>query len=324
MKLLIYIPTYNRNKLLYKQIDIISQEPELNSGFASLIINDNKSFEQINISRYQSKNIFFNENISNIGGNANISLGFLLSKNYDYLWILSDNDTIKKGSLSIIKKEILSDFKFDLLVFDANHKEKSDYLIKSNESFDLLNTGALDLISNTIYSTKSISNFIESAFYFHNSSFPHLAIILSKLKNDKSIKVRAIQRGLIHDFEKNLIHDYEKKDTSMFNGYGFAIAGYPLLLHLMEDKIAEKYAISWTKKWGVSFFYNYKNFPLNSAASFGVLKNIKSFKLKYLLITRYLYACAYRKHIKLLKIIFPKKLLTQFSKIAGIYFGKVH
>jgi hypothetical protein len=324
MKLLIYIPTYNRNKLLYRQIDIISQEPELISGFASLMINDNRSCEKINIFKYCSKNIFLNENISNIGGNANISLGFLLSKNYDYLWILSDNDTIKKGSLSIIKNEILSDFKFDLLVFDQNKKEKSDYLIKSNENFDLLNTGVLDLISNTIYSTKSISNFIEAAFYFHNSSFPHLAIILSKLKNDKLIKVRTIQRSLIHDYEKNLAHDYEKKDTSMFNGYGFAIAGNPILLHLMEEKIAEKYAISWTKKWGVSFFYHYDDFPLNSAASLYMLKNLKSLKLKYLLITKYFYAYAYRKLINLLKIIFPKKLLAYFSKVAGIYIGKVH
>jgi glycosyltransferase involved in cell wall biosynthesis len=107
------IPTYNRCKYLEKSLDrIISQILNLEIAI-ELLISDNCSTDGTNklVSKFleQYKFLKYYRNETNLGlvGNVVNCIGLASG---DYLWILGDDDHIDSNALSIITKEISSQY----------------------------------------------------------------------------------------------------------------------------------------------------------------------------------------------------------------------
>lgn len=102
----ICIPTYNRCRYLPETLDsILSQAtPEV-----EIVISDNASTDatQKVVAEYTTKykNIYYERAESNKGPDANFLRVVSLAKG-DYCWLLSDDDTVKPGSISKILQEI--------------------------------------------------------------------------------------------------------------------------------------------------------------------------------------------------------------------------
>jgi GT2 family glycosyltransferase len=103
IQLLIYIPTFNRPDALTKQLSSLVPQIARYQENVRVIVRDNCSdndaLSVLKIKYHDHKNIFFEENFGNIGGNANIALGFIFAKKDEFLWILSDNDLISHNAI---------------------------------------------------------------------------------------------------------------------------------------------------------------------------------------------------------------------------------
>ena len=99
----IYIPTYNRGKLLEENLStILPQFQEYN--FPVFVLDDSSQDDTEEMVRNFEKrfnNIFYIRNASNSGLYLNI-LKCLAMANTKYLWLMGDDDAISKGSLETI------------------------------------------------------------------------------------------------------------------------------------------------------------------------------------------------------------------------------
>ena len=266
-KLIIYIPTFNRPNSLKKQLNIIVGQLPVPNLNVEIIVRDNCSYNY-NFSEllemYDRKYVKYYRNITNIHGNANIILGFLEASENDFLWILSDNDIICNDSLIKIEKFISSDI--DLIVSDkdcVNPKIDSFLWDENLEVKYLWNHG---LISNTIYNLKRIKNYIKLGFYYHNSSFPHLAVILVFLKMEKNIKYQILPQ--------NYFHNYTEDSSENLGDYSLSMVGMPILLPLVTKKQQKIFSLEWIKYRGVYFHLHKEKFPF-------LYRNTKFLLLKY-------------------------------------------
>jgi glycosyltransferase involved in cell wall biosynthesis len=252
-RLVIYIPTYNRPQMLKKQLDRILEQVPISDLNIKVIVRDNcssnyslKEFSQ----GYIDKPIIFKQNSTNIGGNPNIAIGFLEAETDDFLWILSDNDLIAKNCIKNIKKYIRSDV--DIITTEKESK------LPINVKINLLNILDLErifnnhsLISNTIYNLNSIKLFIENAFFYQTSSFPHLAVIIGCIEK-KQLNYQILPCFYFHDSTMDV---YDNK-----GGYVLSMTAMPTLIPLLPEKSKVLFANGWIKDNIVLFHLHRHNF----------------------------------------------------------------
>ena len=104
-KLYIYIPTFNREVELNEQLQaLVRASRHIDRSQVFIHVNDNNStYSTEHIETFCSDNdIKYTKNPANLGGNANILLGFIHAHSAEYLWILSDNDLVTDKSLTKI------------------------------------------------------------------------------------------------------------------------------------------------------------------------------------------------------------------------------
>ena len=79
-KLFIYIPTYNRPEAIQMQLRALAPQVAKYPSEVRVMVNDNAStkysYDEMVKDYIQYENIHFHRNGGNIGGNANIALGF--------------------------------------------------------------------------------------------------------------------------------------------------------------------------------------------------------------------------------------------------------
>lgn len=231
--LIIYMPTYNRPNAVKKQVAAIENALLcFGTDFkVRVIIQDNASPGGVSVT---SKNIDVRRNGINIGGNANIALGFsvdsLLEANY--LWILSDNDFLAPNFLSAISTELKSN-KHDFIVFDDNISEPAYDKVSQGQYKYIWHKG---LISNCLFATRNLHELGDIPFLYHNSSFPHLAVALSILneREHSSYAILPLNKVFIDDRTME-----EKGD------YTLSEFGMPLLITLMNKKFGFVFALKW-------------------------------------------------------------------------------
>ena len=113
--LTIAMPTYNRNKILEKNLNLLL--PQLTEA-CSLLILDNSSDIPVSITindlikKYSKVDIKIIRNKYNIGMTGNILKCFEVCDD-SWLWILGDDDQVKEGAI----KQILQ----DILIYNQNH-----------------------------------------------------------------------------------------------------------------------------------------------------------------------------------------------------------
>lgn len=188
--LTIAIPTYNRNKILEKNLKLLL--PQLTEA-CSLLILDNSSDIPVSetiedlIKKYSKVNINVIRNKYNIGMTGNILKCFELCDN-SWLWILGDDDQVKEGAI----KQILQ----DILIYKQNHfisyawdepsfNRKKDILTSDiNQLIDKIESiGVILFISTSIYNIKKVINSISYGSFFQTTYAPHLAILFMSLKD---------------------------------------------------------------------------------------------------------------------------------------------
>ena len=276
MNLFIYIPTYNRPKQIRRQLDALYPEILARAKNVRMIVNDNCSPNRINDNLrkdYPAANLEFRNNPGNIGANANIALGFIFARQDEFLWILSDNDFLKPRALNFVLDHL--DAHYDFMIFPHKDNEDTEIIYKWEEAQALMELGA-GLISLVLYNMKSVSPFVEKAFYFHNSSFPHLAVILGTMKGLSIVKCKIYRKEYVFDFDPN--------DESHGGDYSLSTTGMPQLAILMEREAARRFCNSWIKGMWFRFYFDRSKHYFNYVMTLRVLTHYSGIRMGLLLL----------------------------------------
>ena len=80
-------------------------------------------------------------------------------------------------------------------------------------------------------------------YFYHNTSFPHLAMALKILTTKKVITYLILPRQ--HFFEESKLSSGLTRESKSVDGYGLSQNGMPLLIELMPEDFGRKFALSW-------------------------------------------------------------------------------
>jgi Glycosyl transferase family 2 len=235
--LLIYIPTYNRFDRLCEQIDQLY--PFLNKYPINILVSNNSSSDERYIGlkdRYPDEKISIITNPVNIGANPNITNGFLYSADYDFLWILSDDDTILGHS--IVKIMDLLDKNIDIIYFMMKEIKPGVRECRMSDILEILNFG-LGLVSAVIYRSKAVIPDMRIGYEYISSGFPHLAILFASCERKGSLKVFQFHYDEI--FLKKKPDPPVESDTYNLSIYGF--------VHLSDFISERKTKLGFIKMW---------------------------------------------------------------------------
>jgi glycosyltransferase involved in cell wall biosynthesis len=259
-KLLVYIPTYNRISLLDKQLANLASQLDKNSFDISILVSNNASTDgdyKLLETKYEKYPITFSTNKNNIGGNANILLGFLYGGNYEYLWVLSDDDEITDHCLAAIFKNL--DAEYPLIHIGTYEKEQIRTLKNEYSFFTITEGPGLGLISTVIYQTAYFSAYFINAFEYYDTSFPHMAILLGKLQLVQAIDFRCIKSKDVFTGNENpgiSAGDY----TSSYLGFCYLINFFPSddRRRIMQEFIADNHHNMYRLRNSPKHSYKYK------------------------------------------------------------------
>lgn len=191
MRMTIVIPTYNRNEILLKNICHLL--PQLTSQCKLLII-DNHSDVYVSETLLPVLNEFPDvrceivRNRVNIGAVANILRSFEMCQT-EWLWILSDDDTVRPDAIATILE--YTDLYPDSLYFNFSSElySRDDlFITKGSEEFiEKLDSfwNAL-FISTGVYKTSAIVSNLRVAYTYAYSQAPQFVILLTSLDRDGS------------------------------------------------------------------------------------------------------------------------------------------
>lgn len=199
-------------------------------------------------------------NPANLGANANIALGFVFAREEEYLWILSDNDTIGPHAIRHIAEEGLRG-DCDAIVFTTLTDEPSDFVHEWDSAWDGVQENGL--ISNVIYRGDVFLPDASAAFFYHNTGFPHLSVLLSALKRRGSLRYRLLPSSRV--FAPQQEHGEEPGD------YSVSLTGMPQLLPLLPRPQARRLARLWLRDQGVGFFQHRSDHEGNFLATKAIL-----------------------------------------------------
>lgn len=248
-KLFIYIPTYNRPDALKTQLTILLPQVARLKDKVRILINDNasdKPLTEFEETYSTHANIEFRRNAGNVGANANIAFGFIFAKANEFLWILSDNDIVTENAveyiLSFLNEEI------DFFCFNDSVKEPTlvDYDWKKGWLTPM--DWRMGLISDALYNVNSVKDSIDAGFYFHNSSFPHLAVGCAAARKKGMVKFKLLPRNKINN-------DLFRSDECPTD-YSLAHVCMPLLVALFPENEAKSFSLMWLRKHGIDLYKN--------------------------------------------------------------------
>lgn len=188
MKLTIAIPTYNRNEILKKNLELLL--PQLTSECKLLII-DNCSQVPVEetiktiLEKCPNANFQIVRNRYNIGLTANILRCFELCVD-PWLWILGDDDVVKEGAVEQILADIdkYKEFTFINYAWDElSFSRKQNIITKGIDNFlDAFESiGIILFISSSIYNIKKVIQNLSFGYFFQTTYAPHLSMLLLSL-----------------------------------------------------------------------------------------------------------------------------------------------
>jgi glycosyltransferase involved in cell wall biosynthesis len=290
-KLFIYIPSYNRASLAKRQLDnILSQL----SGFQDqvrVLVSNNCSMDPgyLTIEKdYNFPQISIRSNPGNIGGNANISLGFIFANPDEYLWILSDDDLITPESLEEIFAAINRN---PDIIHIGDYEEIKEKTLTLENIFTLPRGAGFGLISSEIFKIEYIKDFIFNGYDYMDSSFPHLAILMSTLRQKKAAKLVCIRHKLV--FTGKVLPTHGTGD------YSISRLGFGYLADFLPYSCRKKFIWNWLSSTWREFFQAKSKSPFLYSKVYGY---IGSFGLKFLV---FLNVCRF--------YLFIKKVMTNFK-----------
>ena len=251
-KLFIYLPTYNRPNAVRTQLRALAPQVVKYPTEVRVLVNDNASdsfpFDEIINEFSQYENIKFHRNGGNIGANGNTVVGFVLSQPDEFLWLLSDNDIIKDTAVDYLLQSL--DERIDFYCFVDSVKEPVEVNHSWESGWQTPMEWRMGLTSDALYNVNTVQSSIEDGFYYHNASFPHLAIACSAAKKKGIVKFKLLPRDKIN---KNFFPTDECPGI-----YSLAQVSMPLLVSLFPPSEAKSFSLMWLSKNGVHMYRNRK------------------------------------------------------------------
>jgi len=254
-KLFIYIPTYNRPNSLQRQLSALLPQVQKFQEDVRVLVNDNASekYSEVDIlkNQLQLKNVEVRRNGGNINGNANIALGFVFARPNEFLWILSDNDIVAPHAIEYVMSKL--DNRIDFYCFIDDGESSHDVEHPWESGWQIPMNWGMGLISNALYNMATVGNSVEDAFYFHNSSFPHLAVACSAAKKKGKTKFRLLPRK---EIIANMFPAREQPGD-----YSLSQVCMPLLVPLFPAWEAKSFCRKWLWQHGVGLNINKSKHP---------------------------------------------------------------
>ena len=253
-KLLIYIPSYNRYDYLIRQLNLLCSEiqEDLISN-VNIVVSDNASsdyryhhLQDI----YPSPLVRIKRNRLNIGSVGNVTRGFE-EDNWDYIWILGDDDEVKPGACKIISNEIAyGDCSIYYLKCKIKGNERvydGEIITNQHDYFSKFSALAMmGFISANVFS-RAIVQYIEYMYLYGYTLFPFLAAVF-KLSEHKNFSLKCIGGDLVAWTPNNRSYDHI---------YDMAITNFLTLTELLSDCNAKKTLIDmFTQDFGVSHYFH--------------------------------------------------------------------
>lgn len=262
-RLLIYIPTYNRSSLVVGQVERILPQVLLRND-VYLLISDNaspdESYQKLAPLIQSANNAEIRTLPGNVGGNANALLGFSCDIKSDYIWILADDTLVSMNAVVNILTSLETNPDMLTLMFAPNERPRTSYDIKSEGLAAVFGSTPWGLFSAVVYSRTLIANSIESGFSYHESSFPHLAILFDSCwKSSRPISISQLTANQVFSsFEDDPVNAYV---------YTLSLTGLPMLLDFatLKEKRRLGRRWAWSNSVGISAFQ--KLHPIGARAS---------------------------------------------------------
>jgi len=280
--LFIYIPTYNRPSTLRKQLDALTSQRGDWPGQVRILVNDNASpsfSTEAAASMAREYGVEVRSNLGNVDGNANIALGFVFARPQEYLWILSDDDTVCPGALQAIATQGLVGDP-DVVSFETKARQPATVGHTWHEGWDWI--GETGKISNVIYKAQVFAAQASQAFFYHNSSFPHLAVLMATMRERGSLRFRVVPRAWV--LQPPAQHGEEQAD------YSLSLSGMPQLVPLMPPEDAARFCRGWLREHGPAFVKYRDKHPEIHLATRAVLKKYGGrramIRLRWLILVR--------------------------------------
>jgi len=263
-KLFIYLPTYNRPDALRRQLSALLPQVEKFPEDVRVLISDNDStkYSQEELRREIPilQNVEIRRNGGNIGGNGNIALGFVFAQPNEFLWILSDNDIVSPNAVDYLLSVLNSEF--DFYCFVSNAESEKDVYHDWNSGWQVPMDWRMGLISDALYNMASVRDVVEEAFYFHNCSFPHLAVACAAARKKGVTRFRLLPRQKVSADEASSL----EQPTD----YSLARVCMPLLVPLFPKWEAKAFCRKWLWSHGIMLHLNKSKHPhlyIQSAAT---------------------------------------------------------
>lgn len=279
-RLLIYMPTYGRPSLAYEQALNINSQIRANQTSVEIefviSINSDKNYSKLDFAPLSDKLIMQHVNL---GAPLNITLGYTyaVQNNFDYVWIIGDDEPIPKKAVEIVCTEI-SQWKIDILIgslkFLGELKFRKSYFDLSNKT-----KGTISFVSSLIFKTNMFSLAdIELVKDFHFSHFPHLVILNLILNREKNLDIKCISLLSICRVDKR--HNWVGGQTPR-NEFGYydsvVFFGKALAIFAVEDK---RYRRKELFLWWLMNWHRVKMFQHHSDFRSRMLENLSySFKI---------------------------------------------
>ena len=181
-------------------------------------------------------------NLGNVQANANIALGFVFARPQEYLWILADDDIVREGALQAIATHGLVGDP-DIVTFETTSSQPASVVHTWREGWDWI--GETGLISNVIFKAQVIAAQASQAFFYHNSSFPHLAVLIATMRERGSLRFRVLPSAWV--LTPPAHHGEEWGD------YSLALSGMPQLAPLLAPEDAARFCRLWLREQGPRF-----------------------------------------------------------------------
>jgi glycosyltransferase involved in cell wall biosynthesis len=262
--LFIYIPTFNRPSTLRRQLDALTSQRGDWPGQVRILVNDNSSpwfSDEAAASVRLEYGVEVRSNLGNVQANANIALAFVFARPHEYLWILGDDDIVCEGALQAIATQGLVGDP-DVVTFDTRSSQPASVVHSWSEGWDWI--GETGLISNVIYKAQVVAAQASQAFFYHNSSFPHLAVLMATMRERGSLRFRVLPSAWV--LIPRAHHGEEEGD------YSLSLSGMPQLAPLLPPEDAARFCRMWLREQGPGFVKYRHKYPDVHLATRVVLK----------------------------------------------------
>lgn len=191
MKLTIAIPTYNRNEILYKNIEKLL--PQMTDE-CRVVIFDNCSDVPVKdtikdlVEANSHIDISIVRNRYNIGMTANILKCFEECPD-PWLWVLGDDDEVTDDAVTSILSDIdmKRELHFITYAWDADSFKRGREVITTGidqflETFETF--GAVLFLSTSVYNMNKVVDSMSFAHFFQTSYAPHLVMLFMSLGDE--------------------------------------------------------------------------------------------------------------------------------------------